>query len=79
MRRYVLASLFPLATISVQPVEADGSIVAWGFDYHGQCNVPGPDVGFVAVAARSDHSLGIREIPANVEPTTRGAINASFQ
>jgi hypothetical protein len=41
--------------------------------------VPGANAGFVATAAHVDHSLAIREIPTNVEPTTWGAIKASFK
>jgi hypothetical protein len=32
-------------------LKSDGSIVAWGFNGWGQCNVPSPNVGFTAVAA----------------------------
>ena len=37
-----------------------GSIVAWGLTYDGQCNVPAPNTGFVAVAGGSSHSLGLK-------------------
>ncbi len=43
-------------------LKADGSIVAWGCgsnDY-GQCNVPAPNAGFIAVAAGELHSLGVK-------------------
>jgi len=39
---------------------SDGSIVAWGYNEYGQCNVPVPNEGFVAVAAGSIHSLGLK-------------------
>lgn len=29
----------------------DGSIAAWGLNTHGECNVPEPNVGYVAIAA----------------------------
>ena len=37
-----------------------GSIVAWGRNFHGQCNVPEPNHGFVAVAGGGYHSLGLK-------------------
>ena len=40
--------------------KADGSIVTWGDNGCGQCNVPGPNSGFVAVAAGQTHSLGLK-------------------
>ena len=41
-------------------LKADGSIVAWGDNCDGQCNVPAPNSGFVAVAAGTFHSLGLK-------------------
>ena len=41
-------------------LKADGSIVAWGYNGYGQCNVPAPNTGFTAVAAGSSHSLGLK-------------------
>ncbi|MCK5785870.1 MAG: hypothetical protein KAH54_04835 [Candidatus Sabulitectum sp.] len=41
-------------------LKADGSIVAWGDNTLGQCNVPEPDTGFVAVAAGMRFSMGLR-------------------
>jgi hypothetical protein len=37
-----------------------GSIVAWGSNYDGQCNVPVPNTLFVAVSAGTHHSLGLK-------------------
>ncbi|MCX7000933.1 MAG: hypothetical protein NT106_11680, partial [Candidatus Sumerlaeota bacterium] len=37
-----------------------GSIVAWGWNDDGQCNVPSPNSGFVAVAAGAWHNLGLK-------------------
>jgi hypothetical protein len=39
---------------------ADGSIVAWGNNDFGQCNVSAPNNGFVAVAGRGSHRLGLK-------------------
>jgi hypothetical protein len=39
--------------------KSDGTMVAWGFNNWGQCDVPAPNAGFVAVAAGYYHSLGL--------------------
>jgi len=36
------------------------SIVAWGDNYYGQCDVPAPNADFDAVAAGDVHSLGLK-------------------
>src|SRR5262245_53873161 len=41
-------------------LRADGSIAAWGSNSSGQCNVPAPNTGYLAVAAGGEHSLGLR-------------------
>ena len=41
-------------SITVLGLKADGSIVAWGYNDYGQCNVPSPNTGFVAIAAGYD-------------------------
>jgi len=41
-------------------LKSDGTIVAWGDDSYGQCNVPVPNADFVAVAAVGHHSLGMK-------------------
>jgi hypothetical protein len=38
----------------------DGSIVAWGDNGSGQCDVPAPNTGFEAIAAGWFHSLGLK-------------------
>ncbi len=35
-------------------------VAAWGDNTSGQCNVPSPNVGFVAVAGGGQHSLGLK-------------------
>src|SRR4030042_1466732 len=37
-----------------------GSIIAWGWNYYGQCDVPWPNSGFVAIAAGWYHCLGLK-------------------
>ncbi|MBK7189944.1 MAG: hypothetical protein IPH86_15030 [bacterium] len=41
-------------------LKADGSIVAWGSNAYGQCDVPSPNAGFVAVSAGGGYSLGLK-------------------
>ncbi|KPJ66117.1 MAG: hypothetical protein AMJ43_09125 [Coxiella sp. DG_40] len=43
------------------PLGAGGSIVAWGSNGYGQCNVPSPNTGFAAIAAGGYHSLGLKQ------------------
>ncbi|MHC4115823.1 MAG: hypothetical protein ACYSSL_10995, partial [Planctomycetota bacterium] len=40
-------------------LKQDGSIVAWGFNGYGQCDVPPPNSSFTAIAAGWSHSLGL--------------------
>jgi hypothetical protein len=39
--------------------QSTGSIVAWGYNGQGQCDVPPPNADFVAVAGRHVHNLGL--------------------
>ena len=41
-------------------LKSDGTIVAWGYNDYGQCDVPAPNADFVAVAAGETHSLGLK-------------------
>jgi hypothetical protein len=54
----LLVLLAPLSATRAQGV-AD-SIVAWGVNSDGQCNVPPPNVGFTAVGAGYRHSVGLK-------------------
>jgi hypothetical protein len=51
-----------LGSLAAAPASAQdaGSIVAWGNNEVGQCNVPAPNSGFVAVAGGTWHSLGLK-------------------
>jgi len=38
-----------------------GSIVAWEDNSYGQCNIPSPNSGFIAISAGGWHSLGLKQ------------------
>jgi len=42
-------------------LKSDSSIVAWGRNYEGQCNIPSPNTGFLAISAASGHNLGLKQ------------------
>jgi len=44
-------------------LRSNRTIVAWGSNYYGQCNVPAPNANFAAVAGAYDRSLGLRGSP----------------
>ncbi len=57
----LLSKLFLLVVSGTGLAQWNGEIVAWGRNDSGQCNVPGPNSGFVAVAGGRIHSLGLKE------------------
>ena len=61
MKMWMLAALLAGAWAGASaPRQEQGSIVAWGDNWAGQCNVPPPNTNFVAVAAGGSHSLGLK-------------------
>ena len=53
----VSATVLTLAGAATPLAADDGAIVAWGNNAYGQTNVPGPNTGFVAVAAEVSPSI----------------------
>ena len=47
-------------------LKSDGSIVAWGENDYGQCNIPSENCGFVAIATGGHHSLGLKIIYGDI-------------
>jgi hypothetical protein len=41
-------------------LKSDGSIVGWGYNFDGECNVPAPNADFIAVSGGWKHSLGLK-------------------
>jgi hypothetical protein len=41
-------------------LKSDGTIVAWGSNTYGQCNVPAPNADFIGIEAGSFHGLGLK-------------------
>ena len=50
-----------IATFCAQTTFAAGSIVSWGDNGEGQCNIPSPNSGFIAIAAGRFYSLGLKQ------------------
>jgi len=38
----------------------DGNIIAWGWNFYGQCNVPEPNSDFIAICSDWNHNLGLK-------------------
>ncbi len=60
--RTVLCAAVGLVLLVGRPAwgQTKGSIVAWGRNSFGECNVPSPNEGFVAVTAGVWYSLGVK-------------------
>ena len=74
-------SLFPLFLLVVAGTglaQWNGEIVAWGDNNYGQCNVPSPNSGFVAVAGGCYHSLGLREISTSTGDSGHAGIDPTI-
>ena len=58
---FVLATMV-LGGLAGAPADAQdsGAVAAFGYNYYGQCNIPSPNHGFVAVAGGGLHSLGLK-------------------
>ena len=52
-----------LLSVFVFPIQvyATGEIAAWGYNSDGECNVPEPNTGFIAISAGESHSLGLKQ------------------
>jgi len=63
MKKTILTIVLAVLAFGSLPAQAaqSGSIVAWGLNNHGQCDVPAPNSGFIAIAAGWYHSLGLKE------------------
>ncbi len=48
------------AATSLQLLGGDGSIVAWGDNYYGQCTVPLPNSDYKVISTRHVHCLSLR-------------------
>lgn len=59
-RKYLIVFAASLLVMACCAIAWGGSIVAWGANDWGQCDVPSPNSGFVAVASGRDHSVGLR-------------------
>jgi hypothetical protein len=62
----IVLAIALLAPTGVPAQGEPGSIVAWGWNGYGQCNVPGPNTDFVVVAAGRYHSFGLKSYGAIV-------------
>ena len=81
-RGHGMCLLMALAAIGSTPANprteaSDGSIVGWGSNDGGECAVPEPNKGFMAIAAGEHRSLGIRAASEGLPIFIRGDVNAS--
>jgi len=62
MREAILSIVLAVLTFGSPSAQAaqTGSIVAWGSNEYGQCNVPDPNSYFTTISAGWDHNLGLK-------------------
>lgn len=58
MKRMLFATL--LVIVVAVSASATGSIVAWGWNSRGQCDMPSSNTGFVQLASDYDHNVGLK-------------------
>jgi flagellar hook assembly protein FlgD len=57
-------------------LKADGSIVSWGNNTYGECDVPSPNEFFASISAGRYHSLGVQSIGTGIEPPVNTGVLA---
>jgi peptidoglycan/xylan/chitin deacetylase (PgdA/CDA1 family) len=60
-RNSLIYILFCFIICSLVQQARAGSVVAWGTNGAGACNIPSPNSGFIAIAAGVGHSLGLKQ------------------
>jgi subtilisin family serine protease len=60
LRIAAVLSLVLILAVAPTGAQDSGTIVGWGYNNYGQCNLPVPNTAFVAVGAGHYHSLGLR-------------------
>jgi len=62
MKRTILTIVLAVLAFGSLPAQAgqSGSIVGWGSNSEGQCNVPAPNSGFIGISASWERSLGLK-------------------
>jgi len=65
MRRYpvlfaIVCLVLAILVADAAHAQSTGGIIAWGSNVYGQCDVPAPNEGFVAVAGGYYYNLGLK-------------------